>query len=47
MANQDQAYLDLLKKIMTEGNDKMTDRDGNQKPLWAQMRFDLSQGFPI
>ena len=48
MNQEEQQYLDLMKKIMDEGVDK-NDRTGVgiRSMFGAQMRFDLSKSFPL
>ena len=48
MNHQEQQYLDLLAKLIEEG-DARTDRTGvGTKAIFGhQMRFDLSEGFPV
>ncbi len=44
----EQQYLDLMKKVMLEGDQK-TDRTGTgtRSLFGAQIRFDLNSGFPL
>jgi thymidylate synthase len=48
MKHPEQQYLDLLRQIMESGTER-TDRTGvGTKGIWGvQLRFDLSQGFPL
>ncbi len=39
-------YLDLMRHVMAEGHDK-SDRTGTRSVFGYQMRFDLSEGFPL
>lgn len=42
------SYLDLMQKIINEGSDKMDRTGTGTKSLFgAQLRFDLSAGFPL
>lgn len=43
-----QQYLDLMRKIMDEGSDRMDrTQTGTRSLFGAQMRFDLQTGFPL
>lgn len=48
MIHQEQQYLDLLSKLIEEGDERV-DRTGvgTRAIFGHQMRFDLSQGFPV
>lgn len=48
MSHQEQQYLDLLSKLIEEGDERI-DRTGvgTRAVFGHQMRFDLSEGFPV
>lgn len=48
MRHEEYQYLDLMREVLFHGNDKM-DRTGvgTKSIFGAQMRFDLSKGFPL
>ena len=42
-----QEYLDLMQRILDEGEEKEIGQDGYIIRFGHQMRFDLSKGFPM
>lgn len=48
MNTVDKQYLELIEKILKEGNKKQTRNDDGTLSIFGHsMRFDLRQGFPI
>lgn len=48
MNNQEQQYLDLLSKLINEGDERIERTGVGTKAIFGhQMRFDLSEGFPV
>jgi thymidylate synthase len=46
--NQEQQYLDLLSKLINEGDERIERTGVGTKAVFGhQMRFDLSEGFPV